>query len=194
MQIVDARGLECPKPVIKAKEALDGGAVKLKILVDNEVAASNVTRFLKGRGLDIKREGEAPNITVEGEKNDVGVKTAAPEAKAASWSLLLLSDKIGADSAGLGDVLMKAFLGTIVKGATLPDAVALMNDGVKMALEERSTCDTLRELEQAGVPLLICGTCVKHFNITDKVKIGVISNMFEITDTVFSCSKPLVIG
>lgn len=196
MKEINAIGLACPKPVMKTKEETDGGAAEIRVRVDNEVAASNVTRFLEGQGFTVKREGGAPDITVEGRKTAAGKESlpAAELPKDGSWALLLLSDKIGADSDGLGDALMKAFLGTVAQNGNAPRAVALMNSGVKMALGDRSTFDALSELEQKGVSLLICGTCTKHFGITDDIKIGVISNMFEITDAVFGASKPIVIG
>lgn len=194
MEIIDARGLDCPKPVMKAKEALDRGAAEIRIRVDNEVAASNVTRFLDGQGFAVKRQGTVPDITVEGRKNADAATQVADTAGNDSWSLLLLSDKIGADSDGLGDALMKAFLGTAAKSGNAPRVIALMNEGVKMALPDRSTCDTLHELEEKGVRLLICGTCAKHFGMTEAIKIGVISNMFEITSAVFDTAKPVVMG
>lgn len=194
MQEIDARKMECPKPVLRAKEAVDGGSVMVKIRVDNETAASNVTRFLEGRGFGVKRSGTAPDIAIEGKQMKADCEKNAGTSKDSSWSVLLLSDKIGAGSDGLGDVLMKAFLGTVAQSENPPLVIALMNDAVKMALEDRSTYDTLKELEQKCVPLLICGTCAKHFGITENIRIGTISNMFEITDAVFGTSKPIVIG
>lgn len=194
MSEIDARGLDCPKPVLRTKEAIDGGAAEVKIRVDNETAAANVTRFLEGRGFSVKRSGAVPDITVEGRQAAAGGEKSAEIPKGGEWSLLLLSDKIGAGSEGLGDVLMKAFLGTVAQNDPPPRVVALMNEAVKMALEDRSTFDTLRDIEQKCVPLLLCGTCVKHFGIENDIKIGTISNMFEITDAVFGASKPIVIG
>ena len=89
---------------------------------------------------------------------------------------------------------MKAYIGTLTKTSTPPSAVALMNEGVKMALPEASTLDTLKELEAAGTKILICGTCTKHFGITDQITIGTISNMFEISEAVFGADKPIVLG
>lgn len=198
MKEINAIGLACPKPVMKTKEETDSGTSEIRVRVDNEIAASNVTRFLEGKGFMVKRAGAVPDIAVEGRKDQNGTEQSETQAPAApkngSWALLLLSDKIGAASDGLGDALMKAFLGTVAQSENLPCAIALMNEGVKMALSDRSTFDTLSDLVCKGVPLLICGTCVKHFGITDDIKIGVISNMFEITDTVFSASKPIVMG
>lgn len=198
MKEINAIGLACPKPVMKTKEETDKGATEIRVRVDNEVAVSNVTRFLEGQGFSVKRQGSAPDITVEGIKTKAGAEHARPQTpetpKDGSWALLLLSDKIGGDSGGLGDVLMKAFLGTVAQSENPPRAVALMNDGVKMALRDKSTFDSLDELARKGVSLLICGTCTKHFGITDKIEIGVISNMFEITEAIFGTSKPIVLG
>lgn len=44
MNIVDARGLECPKPVIMTKEVVEKGCRELSVWIDNEIAAANVTR------------------------------------------------------------------------------------------------------------------------------------------------------
>lgn len=190
MNIIDARGLDCPKPVMKAKEAVEKGEKAFAVWVDNEVAVSNVTRFLEGKGFSVKR----------GEKDDMMLEAlltggaACAEAREDSYAVLFTSDKLGAESDGLGDVLMKAYIGTLLQKEVPPTAVALMNEGVKMALVESSALDSLKGLAGKGVKILVCGTCAKHFNITEQVQVGVISNMFEITEAVFGAAKPIVLG
>ncbi len=51
MNIVDARGLDCPKPVILTKETVEKGCRSFAVWVDNEVAAANVARFLRTKDL-----------------------------------------------------------------------------------------------------------------------------------------------
>jgi selenium metabolism protein YedF len=191
-RVVDAVGLDCPKPVILTKEAVDSGEPELLVKVDNEVAVSNVTRFLEGRGYTVKRTDEKGYMALEGVKS--ADNPEKPEAKSADWGMLLLSNRIGHDSNGLGEVLMKSFLSAMEQNDNPPAVLGLMNDAVLMALPEGSTCDTLAELEKKGVRLLICGICTKHFGVTEKIKIGVISNMFEITEAIFGSAKPVVIG
>ena len=108
--------------------------------------------------------------------------------------MLLLSKTLGNESPELGDVLMKAFLGTLAQRKDLPSVVALMNGGVFLALPDHSTCDTLKEMEANGVKVLVCGTCARHFGIVESVGVGSVSNMFEITEEVLSASKNVVIG
>ena len=188
---IDARKQECPKPVLLVKEEADKGAEAIRVCVDNEVAAGNVTRFFESRGYTASREEGAEGIYITGSKSG---KSAAPQETSRSAAILLTSDKIGAPSDGLGEALMKAYLGTLPKAAAPPAVIALMNEGVKMALPETSTFDTLKELESLGVRILICGTCTKHFGITEQISIGTISNMFEISEAVFGADKPMILG
>ena len=47
---VDARGLSCPQPVVLTMEALKQDAEAYEILVDNQTALNNVSRFVKNAG------------------------------------------------------------------------------------------------------------------------------------------------
>ncbi len=53
--IIDARGLSCPHPVIKVKQALDNGIAGCTVLVDNAAAKENVIRFAENAGATIDR-------------------------------------------------------------------------------------------------------------------------------------------
>ncbi|MDR1886040.1 MAG: sulfurtransferase-like selenium metabolism protein YedF, partial [Synergistaceae bacterium] len=194
MKIVDAKGQLCPKPVMMTREATEAGERELAVIVDNEVSALNVRRFLENAGYRVSRT-DADGVTrieavlPEGteRREEAG---PAPEAgpKRSDYAYLILSSNIGAQSDGLGEVLMKSFLGTIGSRRPRPRAIALMNDGVKLALSGETSAETLKELESDGVTVLVCGTCTKHFGITDDIAVGQISNMFEITETVFGAS------
>lgn len=198
MTTIDARGLECPKPVIETKKITDQGAAEVTVLVDNEVAVSNVTRFLEGQGFSVTHTGQDKNFSITGKKQGAAAAAApAPasvKAGGADYCILFKADKLGAESNGLGEVLMKSYLGVVAQNAQPPVAIALMNEGVRMALKESSARDTLAALEAKGVRILVCGTCTKHFGITDQVTVGVISNMFEISEAIFGASKPIVLG
>ena len=55
---VDARGMACPLPVVNAKKAseemTEGGV--LTVLVDNEIAVQNLTKFAASRGFQSSAE------------------------------------------------------------------------------------------------------------------------------------------
>lgn len=53
-KVVDARGRSCPEPVMMTKVALETSSPPIEVLVDNEVAKENVTRFAKSKGFQVK--------------------------------------------------------------------------------------------------------------------------------------------
>jgi selenium metabolism protein YedF len=192
MNIVDARGLDCPKPVILTKETVEKGCRSFAVWIDNEVAAANVARFLENKGFMVKKEYGEESIVLEAKIESK--ETQGTPQKKGSTGIMFTSDIIGAESGGLGEVLMKSCLGTLVQSEKAPSVIALMNSAVKMALSGSSCHDYLCELRDRGTLILVCGTCTKHFGITEAVSVGVISNMFEITEAVFGTTKPIVIG
>lgn len=54
--VVDARGLSCPLPVLKTKAAIEKGDQEIEVLVDNKTALENVTRLAKSRGFVVETE------------------------------------------------------------------------------------------------------------------------------------------
>lgn len=55
MESIDARGLACPAPVIKAKQALKKYS-DFEILLNSDVAKENVCRFLEAQKLEVSVE------------------------------------------------------------------------------------------------------------------------------------------
>lgn len=53
MKNIDARGLACPEPVLLTKRALSNNETELEVMVDNQTAAQNVTRYASNQGLKV---------------------------------------------------------------------------------------------------------------------------------------------
>ena len=201
MILIDARGKPCPQPVMMAKAAVDQGALEIEVHVDNDISAQNVLRFLGSQGFTSYRSGAATDIVVSGhrEGGSTGSQRAPEVPIPVSRSpegigVLFLGRTLGQESPELGEALIKAFLGTLAASSPPPATVALMNGGIFLALEESSTSEVLREMESRGCRVLVCGTCVTHFGVADRLAAGTLSNMFEITDAMLRASKTLVLG
>ena len=202
MITVNAVGKACPEPVIMTRAAVEKGAAELEVLVDNAVAVSNVTRFLEGQGFRVQHRENGENggefkLTARREGSAVSAGSAAaadlaprPQGKA-RLAVLVAGKTLGREDKELGEVLIKGFLGTLSKLETPPAVLALMNEGVKLALPDASTCDHLKDLERTGTKILVCGTCTNHFGITERVGVGTVSNMFEILEAVTGADKVL---
>lgn len=198
MDIVDARGKACPQPVMMTRAAAGGTVSEIKVLVDNEVAVKNVCRFLEKIGFTTTRHGSGEDLVVEGHREissstlqDPG-NTARPEGLQ-DVAVFISRPIIGGDDMELGEVLVKSFLGTLAQMDDPPRTIALMNEGIRLALKGTSSCEHLQELERRGVEIFVCGTCSNHFGLTGEVGVGIISNMFDITEALLDTSKILSI-
>ncbi len=203
MLTINAMGKSCPEPVMMTKSALEKGAEELEVFVDNPISATNVKRFLEGKGFCVQLKDDDGKLVISASKKTPAPAPAPAHASevlqtpllppdgARTFSVLITHQVLGGDDRDLGEILIKGFLGTLSKIDTPPTAVALMNEGVKLALFESSACDHLKNLEKKGVAILVCGTCTQHFGITNSVGVGVISNMFEIVETLNKADKIL---
>jgi len=187
-RIVDARKMECPKPVTLTSEALKNSPTSITVIVDNEVARQNVTRLADSSGYAVSSNN----------KND-GIYLALTPKKEASTSceavqpgavIFIGSDIIGrGDNAELGVLLMHSFLNTIGGLASGPESIVFMNNGVKLVVEDSSVLGELKQLEEKGVELLACGTCLSRLGISDKVAVGQVSNMYTLASILLGANR-----
>ena len=208
MIVVNATGRACPESVDMTKAALDKGAEELEVLVDNPEAATNVKRLLEGRGFRVLLQDDDGRLKLTaGKKTEPSVSTSRASASQAQapapaapmpvprpvegMAVLITGKTLGRNDEELGEILVKGFLGALSQLDVPPRTVALINEGVKLALFDSSSCDHLKNLERKGTNILVCGTCVNHFGITDSVGAGVISTMFEIVEALDKAGRIL---
>lgn len=150
-------------------------------------------------------EGVASPASTEGDEETPTEPEETPEPKETGPSLreetvadrrrsigiLITRPVLGGDDPLLGEVLMKSLLGTLSQVEPLPEVIALMNEGVRLAVKHTSSLDHLSDLERKGVRILVCGTCTSHLGLTTDIGAGVISNMFEITEALLAVDRTL---
>lgn len=183
---VDCRGLACPQPVINTKEALDGAEAPILVIVDNQAACTNVRRFAEGRGARVEvaeRAGEF-HMTIE-----PGQSAPAVETPARNLVVFVSSEGMGRGDDELGAVLMAAFLDTLSQFKGELSHAIFVNAGARLAVEGSPVLEQVRQLEELGVEVLVCGTCLNHFNIKDKLAVGSVSNMYAIIETLSKAGR-----
>ncbi len=97
-----------------------------------------------------------------------------------SKTILIHSEFLGRGDDELGDKLMRSFLRTLLAAEKKPDKLVFYNSAVKLLAEGSPVLDLLNELNQHGVLLVACGTCVGHYKLDDKIARERVSNMQEI--------------
>jgi selenium metabolism protein YedF len=200
---IDARGLPCPQPVIKTKEAVEKSkGVSLLVLVSTEESRDNVLRFLKHAGAEIdsvdQKGGEIHILTKEitgDTKAELKAEDyiCSTQPAAAGTTIFINKDRIGHGSDELGGNLMKAFVATIKDLSVQPRTICFMNSGVKLTVKGSEALPYLKELEEKGIELLVCGTCLNYFNLKEQLGAGRISNMYDISETMLKSSKVITI-
>ena len=187
-KIVDARKLSCPQPVVLTRQALEE-ANEVITIVDNETARENVSRLGKSQGCQVSVEPKDDGIYLTLKKAEAG--STGEECQLASGVVLFIgSDVLGrGEDYQLGSLLMQSFLHTVGGLTFRPETVILMNNGVKLATEDSLVLGELRQLESQGIEILACGTCLSRLQLTDKVAVGLVSNMYTIADTMLKADK-----
>lgn len=75
----------------------------------------------------------------------------------------------------------------------LPGAICFYTEGVKLVVEGSPVLEELKSLEGKGVWLIVCGTCLKYFDLVDKVKVGFIGGMTDIIEAQWRAEKVITI-
>lgn len=188
---LDCRGLACPNPVIKTKNVVEGGGVeRITVLVDNPAAKENVTRFLERAGYRVSAIEKEGVFSVVGSVADP-TACAVPEPRAAETVtedkkilVFLGTDRLGRGDDTLGRKLAGNFLATLKEMGEELWRLVLVNAGVHLAVEGAATLATLQELEQGGVRIMVCGTCLDHYQLLDQKRVGETTNMLDIVTSM----------
>ena len=192
-QFVDALGKACPMPVILAKKEIDAGNTSFVVAVDNEVAVENLKRLAESQNYQASVETKGGNFHV----TFVGDGAAAPVCeesnKPKNWALFVGKDFIGDGSEELGNSLMIMFFYTLAESNDAPRYILFMNSGVKLPVENDQVVEHLKTLQEKGSEILVCGTCLKFFNIADNLKIGTVSNMYDISERMHMADKVITL-
>lgn len=195
---LDCRGLACPQPVLTAKDALDVMAEGLvEVLVDNEAARSNLERFGKSRGYKVTSSGSGELYrvrlektgTAEAIKEEVKPEDYLCPTPGGGLVLVIPADCMGRGDDELGRVLMRAFIKTIKQLSPLPEKIFFYNAGVKLTATENDLIAPLGELVDLGVEIYSCWTCLDFFHLEDSLKVGQVTNMYEIMAAMAGAAK-----
>ena len=207
---LDCTGLACPQPVMRCKDRIQQeGPSELQVVVDNQPARENVSRFLKSQGYDLEEVAERAGAFVltarrasgEGaEARGSGSEPAPeeagmvcePQGGGTGQLVLIASDRVGRGDEELGQKLMENFIRTLPEMEGLW-RIILINAGVRLAVRDSGLLEALRELEASGVSILVCGTCLSHFQLLEDKAIGETTNMLDVVTSLQLAGKVITI-
>ena len=198
MITVNAIGDACPIPVVKTRKAMETikGSEVVETLVDNEIAVENLKKMAGQMGYQVKdqklEEGKysVQIMVTEAEKTEkmqADICDCSPAA-ASDKVVVIRSNVMGEGDPELGKVLIKGFIYALSQQEELPKTILFYNGGAYLTCEGSASLDDLKELEHRGVKILTCGTCLNFYGLSEKLKVGEVTNMYEIAETLSKAS------
>lgn len=195
---VNAMGEQCPIPVVKTKKVLDSvqGDAEITVFVDNETAVQNLTRMGRTAGAEVLAEKKNDRefhviLRVKDRQPSAGIQeevNCIPDVKS-DFVIAVDTATMGRGNDELGKVLMKGFLFAVTQLDELPKTILFYNGGATLTTEGSDSLDDLKSLEAQGVTIKTCGTCLNYYGLTEKLKVGEVTNMYDIVETMAKASK-----
>ena len=170
---VDAIGQVCPVPIIMTKNALkDIEEGQVEVSVDNRISLENLQKMSKEMGYDytVEESGDIFKIIINKMRESVEVRECEE-----NTIVVIDSLHMGKGDIELGRILMKTIL--------------FYNEGVKLAIEGAESLQDLKSLEERGVEILSCGTCLNFYGIAEKLRVGSVTNMYTILERQMKATR-----
>lgn len=195
--LIDAKGKACPIPVVLAKGAITDGADAFTIEVDNTTAVENLTRLAasQGYGLAVRESGGIFALDFARTGAVVKPQASAPAetCTGCGYAVLVGRDTLGAGDRALGTNLMRMFFYSLANSCDLPACVLFLNDGVKLPTLDDQMVEHLNALSGKGVEILVCGTCLNFYGLSEQLRVGTVSNMFDILSRMQGSGKVITL-
>lgn len=189
--IIDARNLNCPEPVIMTKKAIDNNPnINLITIVSENAAKENVTRLATNHGYNVEVEEKEDGIYLylNKDKEDLVIEVEKGE-----LAILVTSQFFGQGDEELGKILMNSFLYTLTEMTGQIKNLIFMNAGVYLACEGSPVIENLQALQENGVEILACGTCLDFYDIKDKLEVGRVTNMYTAMEILANAAKNITL-
>ena len=110
-----------------------------------------------------------------------------------STAILITRNGMGHAEAELQQKLITTYLTMLDENDMLPGAICFYTDGVKLVVEGSPVLEVLKSLEAKGVHLVICNTCLKYLNVTEKLQVGIVGGMHDIIAAQWQAEKVIAI-
>ena len=196
---VNGMGKNCPIPLIETKKAIKAltSPDTVEVMVDNNMAVKNITRFATDSGYKIttdKISDKEFKLTIEvseikaSEEKSCDCAACGATDNTGNIVIAIGSEKMGCGDEKLGKNLMKAFIYSVSQAEVRPKSMLFFNGGAHLTCEGSLSLEDLNNLKELGVDIKTCGTCLDFYGLKDKLKVGEVTNMYDIVSTMEQAS------
>ncbi len=194
METLNCRGLACPQPVLRTKHFIESNpqGPEFTVVVDNAASAQNVLRFAESQGFSAALQQKGNDFEIEAVKSEESGSESTEEGLGKSDEKILVlipKDTMGSGDDVLGSGLILSFIKTLNEMGDVLWRLVFLNSGVKLTIEGAETLPAIQQLEAQGISVLVCGTCLTHFNLLDQKRVGETTNMLDIVTSLQLADK-----
>jgi intracellular sulfur oxidation DsrE/DsrF family protein len=107
--------------------------------------------------------------------------------------ILINRNGMGEADQTLQHKLIGTYLKLLDEHDILPGAICFYTEGVYLVVEGSPVLDTLQSLENKGVRLILCSTCLNYFNLINQVRVGVVGGMGDILEAQQRAAKVITL-
>jgi intracellular sulfur oxidation DsrE/DsrF family protein len=107
--------------------------------------------------------------------------------------ILITREGMGSADVTLQHKLLDTYFKLLMENQLLPAAICFYTEGVKLVVEGSPFLERLSQIEQKGVRLIICSTCLNYFGLSEKVRVGIVGGMSDILEAQSRASKVITL-
>ena len=186
---IDCKNLDCPVPLIKTKDAIEGMKIgeTLEVVVNTIPPRENIKRFLTTNGFEYSISETKDEVIIKVTKTH---QLTSPSTEGYNCEVItskkqkvvFLNDE-QTGSGAVGKDLLSKFLGAISNLTDKPKAIICVNNAVRMTTDRAHlSYPILKKLEQEGVEIYTCGSCLEAYKLVDMLSIGQMTNAYEVME------------
>lgn len=86
---------------------------------------------------------------------------------------------MGSGDQDLSILLVKNYMTLLSEETELPKVMAFFNEGVRLICTGSPVLEILKKLEQKGVKMVACKTCLNHYKLMDELQVGIVGTMMD---------------
>jgi len=107
--------------------------------------------------------------------------------------ILVTGDGLGHAEHELQHLLATKYFQLLLDDGRLPAAICFYADGIRLVCEGSPVLDQLHALEERGVHLVVCSTCLNYFKLTDQRQVGIVGSMADIIEAQWRADKVITL-
>lgn len=107
--------------------------------------------------------------------------------------ILVTNNGMGKADENLQQILFNKYIELLLQNENFPAALCFYAEGVKLVCEGSPVLEGLSNLERNGVRLIVCSTCLNYFELTERIKVGIVGGMGDILEAQVKAEKVITI-